>query len=194
MCCCCCARGADLTPSLRDPLDRYYTPHNAVRALLDHIGPLEPMRVLEPCAGGGAIAHVLREDGHDVMTVDVDPGAPVLCHGDALRMQWAAGGYDAVITNPPFLCNGRHAADWVRTFNPVGASFSAYLLRLSFIEPCFKGLSARTDLVIDRPPSDVLVLPRISFTGDGKTDSVTCAWFIWRKAHVGPARLVVRGR
>jgi hypothetical protein len=29
--------------------------------------------------------------------------------------------------------------------------------------------------------SKLIVLPRISFTGNGKTDSVTCGWFIWIK-------------
>jgi hypothetical protein len=28
----------------------------------------------------------------------------------------------------------------------------------------------------------MLILPRISFTGDGKTDSVTVAWVIWDKS------------
>ena len=29
------------------------------------------------------------------------------------------------------------------------------------------------------PPTTLIVLPRISFTGDGNTDSATCAWFVW---------------
>jgi hypothetical protein len=49
------------------------------------------------------------------------------------------------------------------------------LLRLSFLEPTFE----RQDLLIDNPPDAMIVLPRYSFTGDGKSDSVTCAWMVW---------------
>ena len=33
----------------------------------------------------------------------------------------------------------------------------------------------------EHPPTTLIVLPRISFTGNGKTDSVTCAWMVWEK-------------
>jgi hypothetical protein len=48
------------------------------------------------------------------------------------------------------------------------------LLRLSYLEPC----NNRAEFLSVNPPS-LIVLPRISFTGDGKTDNVTCAWFVW---------------
>jgi hypothetical protein len=51
------------------------------------------------------------------------------------------------------------------------------LLRLSFLEPTRE----RGPWLAANPPDLVIVLPRISFTGDGKTDSVTCAWMIWDK-------------
>jgi hypothetical protein len=51
----------------------------------------------------------------------------------------------------------------------------AMLLRLSFLEPTRE----RGPWLAKNPPDLVIVLPRISFTGDGKTDSVTCAWMIW---------------
>ena len=50
----------------------------------------------------------------------------------------------------------------------------ALLLRLSFLE----GTRKRTWLRID-PPKLVIVLPRISFTGDGRHDLVVPAWFLW---------------
>ena len=51
----------------------------------------------------------------------------------------------------------------------------AFLLRLSFLEPTL----TRREFLRANPPKRVIVLPRISFTGDGRTDSVTCAWLIW---------------
>jgi hypothetical protein len=36
------------------------------------------------------------------------------------------------------------------------------------------------------------MLPRISFTGDGATDSAPCWWFVWSR-HV-PRGISVRGR
>jgi hypothetical protein len=51
------------------------------------------------------------------------------------------------------------------------------LLRLSYLEPT----EDRGAWLNSHPPTDLIVLPRISFTGNGKTDSVTCAWIVWRK-------------
>ncbi len=53
----------------------------------------------------------------------------------------------------------------------------AFLLRLSYLEPCWD----RADWLVQHPVSKLIVLPRISFTGDHKTDSVTCGWFVWVK-------------
>jgi hypothetical protein len=39
----------------------------------------------------------------------------------------------------------------------------------------------------------VIVMERESFTEDGKTDSVTAAWFVWRKG-VRSQRFIVRDR
>ena len=36
-----------------------------------------------------------------------------------------------------------------------------------------------------RAPSHVMVLPRVSFTGDGRTDNVTSCWIVWRANHTG---------
>lgn len=36
---------------------------------------------------------------------------------------------------------------------------------------------------VTNPPTRVYVCPRTSFTGDGRTDSVTCAWMIWEPGH-----------
>jgi len=57
-------------------LDAYFTPVEAVLALLD-IEPSIPQRVLEPAAGDGAIVRPLRAAGFDVVTQDIcDYGFP----------------------------------------------------------------------------------------------------------------------
>ena len=51
------------------------------------------------------------------------------------------------------------------------------MLRLSFLEPCHN----RYAFLEKHPPTALYAVPRLSFTGDGKTDSVACAWFLWDK-------------
>lgn len=66
-------------------------------------------------------------------------------------------------------------------FSPAAIVGVAMLLRLSYLEPT----KDRGHWLNDHPPTQMIVLPRISFTGDGKTDSVTCAWMIWHKQGKG---------
>lgn len=66
----------------------------------------------------------------------------------------------------------------------------AMLLRLSYLEPITR--SKRKDAthrglwLAKYPPTDLLILPRYSYTGDGKTDSVTSAWMVWDKRQIPP--------
>jgi hypothetical protein len=50
----------------------------------------------------------------------------------------------------------------------------AMVLRLSWFEPTLD----RADFLKQHPPA-LINMPRHDFRGDGKTDSVTSAWFIW---------------
>jgi hypothetical protein len=99
---------------------------------------------------------------------------PVDCVYDACSAEfWAAQApSDFVVSNPPFAC-----------CQPIIEQAYAHvrcgvimLLRLSYLEPC----NNRAAFLAAHPPA-LIVLPRISFTGDGKTDSVACAWMIWDK-------------
>jgi len=68
----------------------------------------------------------------------------------------------------------------------------AMLLRLSFLEPTAK-VNPRGPWLAECPPSRLIVLPRCSYTGDGRTDSVTTAWMIWLRGdarHAGLAPIV----
>lgn len=132
--------------------------------------------IVEPCVGTGDLVRG-REDMH--WTNDLDIGRQATAHLDMCDpASWARMPQPPwVVTNPPF--NVAHlilanALDCAR-------DGVAFLLRLTFLEP----VEARARLLRERPPKRLIVLPRISFTGDGKMDSVTCAWMLWGDAAPG---------
>lgn len=160
--------------SKRRRLDQYFTPRHAVEGLLDiDFGLKKGDTILEPCAGEGAISNEFKERGFKVYTNDYDiqfgtdynVDACTLLNWDRLPVT------DWVVTNPPFL----NAKIIIQHSLGHARKGVVALLRLSFIEPC----NNRVDFLELNPPSMMYVTPRISFTGNNKTDSVTTAWFIW---------------
>jgi hypothetical protein len=168
--------------------DFYPTPEWATEVLVVSLPSLSNATIYECCAGDGAIANYLQQTtpychGNDIdITFDwesnFDVTDPALWN---IRPR-----YDWVVTNPPFNQAGiivplayNHAA--------VGI---AMLLRLSFLEP----VEDRGAWLNEHPPTSLIVLPRISFTGDGKTDSVTCAWMIWERGRHGTIRVAENPR
>jgi 16S rRNA A1518/A1519 N6-dimethyltransferase RsmA/KsgA/DIM1 with predicted DNA glycosylase/AP lyase activity len=165
--------------------DQYFTPESAVAELLKRV-PISPHhRVLEPCAGSGNIAVPLICHGCDVATNDIDPAMPADTHEDAADVQWWQLGlydprsgdvprvFDWAVSNPPFS-RAHQIVPLAYEHARLGV---AMLLRLSFLEP----VANRAEFLHTFPPTHLVVLPRISFTGNGKTDSVTCAWMVWIK-------------
>ena len=160
--------------SKRRPLDAYYTPEHLVAPLLGHMRPRG--RLLEPCVGDGSIARLLSHLPQTaVLTNDIDTKVFADTHLDASQeLLWSClhktTHIDWVITNPPFS-----KAREILEHSLKYADNVALLLRLSFLEPTFE----RQDLLASNPPDAMIILPRHSFTGDGKSDSVTCAWMVW---------------
>jgi hypothetical protein len=154
--------------------DFYPTPEWATRELLKHVEINGS--VLECCAGDGAIAIVLeRKLGKTkVDRNDIDQGRFGLSStfDAADRSAWV-GFPDWVVTNPPFSC----APEIVPIAHDRSRLGCAMLLRLSYLEPT----GNRGAWLNQHPPTTLIVLPRISFTGNGKTDNVTCAWMVWDK-------------
>lgn len=160
----------------RRPNDLYRTPVWAVHQLLEAVS-IEGT-VLEPCAGDGRIANVLRLDARrEVYTNDVDGRFDCDYAFDARHPgMWeavsreAGGKVDWVVSNPPFSF-----ADQIvpLAFRESGIGV-AMLLRLTWLEPTL----ARGEFLAEHPPK-VISIPRISFTGDGNTDNVPTAWFVW---------------
>lgn len=149
--------------------------------------------VLEPCAGDGSIAHLLKEHigsqfftgrstGRSaVITNDLDHVRDADFHldarGDALYE--AAGGVDWVVTNPPYgMPDCRDIVAAAVKHARVGV---AMMLRISFREPTAK-INPRGPFLHANQPSRLLTLPRYSFTGNGKSDSATTEWVIWLKS------------
>lgn len=170
-------------PMTRRKLDFYETGSAQVQALLDRV--LLGSHILEPCVGNGVISLPLERAGLKVRTADIDPERPAQTHGDARSLQAHVFTHlgparvvfrEDVVTNPPFNV----ALPIVQNFVEQGCR-CAFLLRLSFLEPTAgtRRHPGRAAFLSRHPPSGIIVLPRYSFTGDGKTDSVTCAWMLW---------------
>lgn len=166
--------------------DFYPTPQRGTEVLIEYLPEIiERGLVIEPCAGDGAISDVIKNHCR-VITLDIDNTRKVDHVADARKLdvydllRKRAGDRQfaldyttrdfTVATNPPFNV----ALPIIQNFWKFGHP-CAFLLRLSILEPT----EIRGDWLEENPPGNVLVLPRISFTGDGKTDSVTCAWMTW---------------
>lgn len=163
----------------RRPLDYYETPPHYLEPLLDLVGPLDGLRLYEPCVGQGHISRYLGRAGH-LLTNDLDCALRADMHFDARQAHaWpTATTFDWTITNPPFsdeLAILQHALAHSRHV--------AFLARLSFLEPT----RSRGAFFQTHAPTDVIVLPRYSFRlndeGRRQTDNVTCCWIVYRQGH-----------
>lgn len=142
-------------------------------------GMLNPWdKLFEPCVGTGNIVKGFAGAGCWT-TADIDPSVkPDFVMDSALHANWAQLDikgikHDWTITNPPFNC----AFDILKNALEFSNEGVILLLRLSFLEPTFE----RGKWLSEHPPSKIIVLPRISFTNDGKCDSVTTCWMVWDK-------------
>lgn len=157
----------------RRHLDFYETNDAAVEALYNHYLRYyfgREIRIYEPCVGAGAITNALAKRGFGgFVTNDIGPAHAADFHEDAATFVPKVP-FDLVISNPPF----NRAFEILKNLRACGYPV-AFLLRLTFLEPT----KARGAWLRDNPPDGMIVLPRYSFTGDGKVDSVTCAWMVW---------------
>lgn len=161
--------------------DFYPTPDWAMEALLEESRFRLPIgssvTILEPCSGDHALTKVLRKHRPESMiyTNDLDTAKPAEFHFDVAQPEsWVKLPIvDWVVTNPPFDL----AMKILKNALLHAKLGVAFLLRLSFLEP----VAERAEFLHLQPPNGLQILPRISFTGDGKTDSVTAAWLVWDK-------------
>lgn len=164
-------------PKKRSLVDFYGTPEGATKSLLTRVSISGS--ILECCDGAGAISSVLAaEEGISrIITNDLYPtreGKDFYLDATAPASWRSFPAVEWVVTNPPFALAPRiipHALNHAS----VGI---AMLLRLTYLEPC----ENRAGWLERNPPSNLIVLPRISFTMDGSTDNVTAAWMVWLRA------------
>lgn len=163
---------------MRQPFDLYTTHSGLTQALLNHVSIAGV--VAEPCVGLGHMSSVLETDlsiAH-VITNDIDPTHTADYHDDARIPEaeiWSRQ-IDWVVTNPPF---SDAAAILPIAFEKARVGV-AFLLRLTFLEPCPN--RAKWLKTNSKHMSHLIVFgqPRPSFTGNG-TDSATVAWMVWNK-------------
>jgi len=166
--------------------DFYPTPGWATRELLkrQEMGGY----IVEPCNGDGDITRELDQAGLMVMTNDLDRNRQAASHEDATDWRFWDGLSVChwVVSNPPFS-----VADKIVPMAFRRATMGvAMLLRISYLEPC----EGRGAWLAMYPPTRLIVLPRISFTGDGNTDLATCAWYVWERGARGQQITVVNPR
>ena len=164
--------------------DFYPTPAVLTLALIKEMGwnAGNYKMFYEPCNGRGDISKMLETVSHasNVYTADIDPTLPGFATRHRVvdaRKGWSdflPEMINWVVTNPPFNCAYEILENIVNHRDNIKEGF-AFLLRLSFLEPTVD----RANFLSVVPPTKLIVLPRVSFTGDGKTDSVTCAWMVW---------------
>lgn len=193
-------RGAAVIENRSARADYYATPIPAIHEFLSAFRsdleagrlPLPPgwhagwdtnLSVLDPCAGGDerrpmSYPTALAEaaPAWKVTTVDVREDSRAELIGNYLEVsERELAPPDMVITNPPFnlaLQIIQHALGHVR---PGGLVIM--LLRLNFF-----GSKERRAFFLKQLPTVVYVHPRrMSFSEDGKTDSIEYGHFIWQR-------------
>jgi hypothetical protein len=164
----------------RNAFDYYPTPPTAGLALRDWLlaAGIAPDKLLDPAAGQGALPLWLEDLGSRWDAYEIQPAfAPLLAGiaavdevriGDSLGKAWPPCG---VVANPPYgallepFC--RRIAKHCRTYGVVGAA----LTRITFW-----GERERDNM---KPDLLLWIRGRISFTGDGKSDSSSHCWAVW---------------
>lgn len=166
------------TPLERVENDFYPTAKKLVDALKETVEI--DGSVLECCAGDLAISQ------HFPGCVTNDPYQPDIEHAYRLDasdpFSWSLfPSTDWVVTNPPFKIAPKILPQ-AMLHARIGVAF---LLRLSYMEPCTSGRSDRGDWLIehsDNMTNLITFCPRPRFRADTNgSDNVTVAWFVWRK-------------
>lgn len=171
----------------REKHDFYPTPPEPTRALLAVEGARlrDFGMVWEAAAGDGAMVREMQAVGLTVAASDlIDRGC-----GAAIRSFYDYGPQDAparaLVTNPPFAeCN---SGDWIRhALDVLGLEYMALLLPLGW-----PGAASRAALWAQHTPARVWLMRwRIDFSGGGAPPMLN-AWFVWDRAHEGPAHLLM---
>ena len=176
------------------PGERYYTPVDMAKLPFKFWDIKVNGYIFEPCVGTGNVVQALRELGfkNQIITNDIDDKVTAVMHRDVSKqMIWEAlsqsaiGSPDWVITNPPFSL----ASTIIEYAYYYAKSGVIFFLPITYTEPTLD----KDYWLYKNPPAGQLVLPRTSFSGDGKYAARTCCWFIWDKnGNTYPIRIIPR--
>lgn len=194
----------------RNRLDRYWTEHEATRAVADRMPP-GLRRAWDPCAGRGDILCVLKEYGRLTYASDIDTSE--------LKLPWfeeyatadflddnavpdfaVYNDIHAIVTNTPFGDTAEKLVRQALTFKNI--RYFAFLLRAEWDHA-----STRRDLFEAEPFAKEIVLTwrlrwdwwltdeekRARKIAAGKDPDVqhsprhNFSWFVWDREHKGPA-------
>lgn len=151
---------------------------------------LKQSKYLDPCAGGDAthemtypsVINSLYNVHVDTMDIREDSRADE--KQDYLQSHVEGRNYDIIITNPPFYLAKEIIEKALNDVNNGG--YVVMLLRLNFL-----GSKGRKQFFEQYPPERIYVHhKRMSFTDDGKTDSIEYAHMVWRKDYKPEASLL----
>lgn len=171
----------------RRKLDAYYSPTDVAWWLLQNQQVGLAGTVLECSAGDGAIAKPLSDQGLPVWTNDINEELETDYHYDITDPNcwlWQKQvKFDWIVTNPPFTAINEMLP---LAFDHCKRGLALYV-RNSVTEPTYKRqvwLKQHEDHL-----AQIIFCPRVSFTGDGKTDNCSCNWYIWTKQKVSGCKL-----
>ena len=165
--------------SKRIELDFYATPKDCIQNFVNHYGAING-RVLEPSAGNGNIAEIVKNNGKNTITSIEVRGeeydalkavSDEVIIGDFLDFE-TEDRFDYIIGNPPYSL----ALEFLnKCFEIAGENTKIImLLRTSFLES-----KKRHEFWQKHPVNGLYVLSkRPSFAGGG-TDASSYSWFVW---------------
>ena len=192
----------------RSPYDFYPTPKETIMSLINTLNKYDiniGKKVLEPCAGDGALIRPIWQycGQPDIQAYDIDEShmpqlamlandGDILCYGtrDILTLTPKEVTYfNTIITNPPFSNTQEileHLLE-IRANAPLNTKPKIIILqRLGFL-----GSQKRHNFWNKYPPDAVwAVSKRPSFTGQG-TDAHEYGWFIWGDIKNAPPILAI---
>lgn len=177
---------SSFTTGDRHTEDYYATPPEAVKALLEK--ETFSKNIIEPSIGGGSVAKVLKDAGHDVIGYDIiDRGYPNTIVQDFLTVTDVFKNTD-IIGNPPYKDALKHVEHCLDVIEP--GQKVAMFLKIQFLEG-----KARRKFFDKNPPRRIYVASSryaCAINGDFtsvKGSAVCYAWYVWEKGYTGLPQL-----
>lgn len=171
--------------------DYYVTPVSEIkkfwREFKAHNDISDTKCVLDPSSGGDSkhpmsYPEVLKDETFDLITMDIREDSLSVLKGDYLKTEFDKP-FDMIITNPPFSCAMQFLQKALNEVKDGG--YVIMLLRLNFL-----GSKTRNEWLKNNMPYEIYVHgKRMSFTDDGKTDSIEYAHFVWKKGNTDTTKL-----